>query len=87
MPLPPLPLLHSQLSRSLISQPLLQVPLILFRQPKLPALPVQLINHKGIRHAHAATCTSSSLLLIHILMHHIDQLLVQKAVFVCILKQ
>ena len=50
-------------------------------------VPMKLVNDERVRHAGASTCTTSTLLLVDVLMHYIDELLMQEVVFVRVLEQ
>ena len=64
-----------------------QLLLILFVQSDLLVIPMQLVNHVLVAHSHAANLANSSLLLVNILVHEIDQFLVQKAILVSVLEK
>ena len=56
-------------------------------QSKLLAFPVKLVDDKGVADGHASSISNPHELLVDILMHDVDQLLMQEVVLVSVLEQ
>lgn len=60
---------------------------VLLAKSQLLIIPVQLIGHVLVANSHASRLAYTGLLLIYILVHEIDELLVEEAVLVSVLEQ